>query len=927
MKRRVPHLAAALLIAAVWAAGGLEPLERHMMDARFRVLRTPASGDVVLVAIDPASLGTLSVWPWPRGYHATVLENLLAAGARTVAFDLDFSSPSHPEEDATFAEAIAAAGGRVVLPVFRQWQHGGAGGPELFGSMPLPDLAIGADLASINIRPEDGGMVRRYLMRDVGPAGEVPSLGAALAGATARDGEEAQAAAPPREDGEFWIDFGIAVETIPRISYADILTRRFRPDAIAGRAVIVGATAVELGDQVPVPVHATLPGPVLQALAAESIVQGRTMQRVAAGWIAAALLLSGWFLGPRIERSGWRLGLLGVAAGAALLAGTAMALQARHAVLVDTSPLAIGLASSWALGLARRTDRLNLRLIVQALKARRVEHRMRHVVRHSFEAIVTIGEDGRIESFNPAAREIFGLEEHEAIGSPFARLLFGPGDGAEPASVADAAPREVTGVRADGAHFPLELADTTFEAEGRRLRVAFMRDITHRRAQQRALEHQATHDALTGLPNRVLLHRRCVEALDAAQADGTPAAVLILDLDRFKEVNDTLGHQVGDRLLQQIAMRLRDPLRPVDTIARLGGDEFAILLPGVSMPEARAMAAGLIGRLEDPFRIDGLGLQVDASVGIAMYPDHGSEAAVLIQRGDVAMYVAKKVRNTVAVYDPEQDFHSVRHLTLKGELRQAIDRDELVLYYQPKISSATGRADGAEALMRWRHPRHGLVPPGEFIPLAEHTGLIKPMTQWALDAAMRQCAAWRKLGLDLPISVNCSARNLLEEDLPGTIEQALRRHGLDPRSLILEITETAIIEDPQGALEVLTLLAGLGVRISIDDFGTGYSSMEYLTRLPASELKIDRSFVMGILREENNAIIVRSIIDLAHNLGLRAVAEGVDSEEAWQVVRSLGCDASQGFHFARPIDAAEFVTWARTSRWGCLTSEAQVIRA
>jgi EAL domain-containing protein (putative c-di-GMP-specific phosphodiesterase class I) len=332
--------------------------------------------------------------------------------------------------------------------------------------------------------------------------------------------------------------------------------------------------------------------------------------------------------------------------------------------------------------------------------------------------------------------------------------------------------------------------------------------------------------------------------------------------------------------------------------------------------EAQSIATGFIGSLAHPFELDGLILQVDASIGIAMYPDHGTEATALLQRGDVAMYVAKNVRNTVAVYSPEEDFNSVRHLTLKGELRQAVEEDHLVLYYQPKISSATGRVTGVEALLRWQHPRHGLVPPAEFIPLAEYTGLIKPMTHWVLEAALCQHAQWRSMGLDIPISVNCSARNLLEEDLPGTVQAKLAAHGISPDRLVLEITETAIIEDPRAALDVLTMLADLGVMISIDDFGTGYSSLEYLIKLPATELKIDRSFVLGIGKDESNAVVVRSTIDLAHNLGMKAVAEGVDSMEVWEKLRTLGCDMSQGYLFSKPVSAADFIRWLDESPWG-----------
>ena len=789
MKGRVPHLAAALLVAIAYAAGGLEVLERHLMDARFRILKHSASGKVAVVTIDPASLQRLGVWPWPRGYHATVVENLIAAGARTVAFDVDFSSRSIPEEDRAFAEAIEAASPRVVLPVFQQFQPGLDGSSVRFGTAPLPELAASARLAGINVRPEPDGLVRRARMMESGPEGPVASLPATIA-----------TGAGSLED--FYIDYGIRPESVTRISYADVLTGLFDPRVVGGKEVIVGATAIQLGDQIPVPVHTILPGPILQAIAAETLILNRPLYRSPV-WIGVVgVLLAGLLAGPWIGGASWRGGAVTASCCAAGLFVLSCVVQAVSPLMIDVSPMALGCAGFWTIGLVRSLDQQNLRLLLQAVSMRGTETRMRHVVENSIEGIVTVGEDGRIESFNPAATAIFGLTEEAAVGQPFSRLFCDTTG--MPASVetgASQAAYEAIGMRRDGTTFPIEMTDTRFTTEGRPLRVAFMRDITLRKSQQEALEHQATHDVLTGLPNRVMLKTRIDELLARGRGAETPMAFLILDLDRFKEVNDTLGHQVGDRLLQQIAERLREPLRACDTIARLGGDEFAILLPDTTLAEAQSIASGFIGSLAHSFELDGLILQVDASIGIAMYPDHGTEATTLLQRGDVAMYVAKRARNTFAVYSPEEDFNSVRHLTLKGELRQAVEENHLVLYYQPKISSTTGRVEGAEALMRWQHPKHGLVPPSEFIPLAEYTGLIKPMTHWVLEAAIRQCAQWQAMGIDLPISVNCSARNLLEEDLPGTIQSKLTAHGVAPERLVLEITETAIIEDPQGALE------------------------------------------------------------------------------------------------------------------------------
>ncbi len=896
LRKRLGHLVIALVAAALYLAGALEPIENALTDLRFRLLTRPAAGDLVVVRIDPESLRTLDVWPWPRGYHATVLENLIEAGAERVAFDIDFSSRSDPEEDAALASALAASGGRAILPVFHQRQADGG----LTLTSPMPAFARHAALASINIIPETNGLVRRYRSTDPGGTG-LPSLAIALAGE----------ASP--EPGTFWIDYGIDVETIPQLSYVDALTGRSDAGGVRGKRVIVGSTAVELGDQVAVPVHTTLAGPLLQALAYDAIATGRILRGASPALCAALVVLLGGLAGSAVASASWRRGLLVVTSASLGFFAAAMAAQTSLGTLVDISPLILTMAGSYGLGLVERIDRQRVRIVLESVRARRSETMMRHVVENSFEAIVTIDDSGNVETFNAAAEALFRCSAADALGRPAGDLLHGLGDeGLAPGQ----ARREALARRRDGSNCLVEVTLSRFNLGGRELRVGFIRDITERKRQQRALEHQATHDALTDLPNRVMLQSRMAGAISSARRGGRPFAFMILDLDRFKEVNDTLGHQVGDVLLKEIAVRLVRPLGPDDTIARLGGDEFAVIIPGADRERAGVMAERLIGTLREPFRLQDLTLMVDTSIGIAMYPEHGTEASLLVQRADVAMYVSKKVRNTVSFYDPVADFNSVRHLTLKGQLGQAVDEGLLVLHYQPKISTNTGRVEGVEALVRWSHPQLGLVSPIEFIPLAEYTGLIKPITHWVLETALRQCAAWRSRGLDLPISVNCSARNLLEEDLPGAIGDRLRAFDLPADRLTLEITETAIIEDPRRALDVVTELAALGVRISIDDFGTGYSSLNYLKRLPADEIKIDKSFVMGMASHEDDAVIVRSTVDLAHNLGLRAVAEGVDSKEVFDRLARLGCDSAQGYYFSRPLPAEALVEWCDASPWG-----------
>jgi len=440
------------------------------------------------------------------------------------------------------------------------------------------------------------------------------------------------------------------------------------------------------------------------------------------------------------------------------------------------------------------------------------------------------------------------------------------------------------------------------------------------RAQTTALEqramHDVTHDALTDLPNRVLFRDRLEQALHAAQHDSTHTAILMMDLDRFKEINDTLGHFNGDRLLKQVAARLQGIMQETATVARLGGDEFAILLPKILVGKEAEEVARKIGKaLQAPFGLEGLKLDVQASIGIAVYPEHGSDADTLLQRADVAMYMAKQEKTGYIVYDPKHDKHSPHRLTLMGELRHAIESDELVLYYQPKAKIKTGEIAEVEALVRWQHPQHDLMPPDEFIPLAERTGLIKPLTIWVLNHALRQHSIWKEQGLDIGVAVNMSAHGLLDLELPDLIAGVLASHNAAPDRLVLEITETSIMVDQERALQILTRLADMGVRLSIDDFGTGYSSLAYLSKLPVCEIKIDKSFVMDMNENEKHAMIVRATIDLAHNLGLEVIAEGTCAKEIFAQLESLDCDAAQGHYISPPISAEEFEHWRNESQW------------
>jgi diguanylate cyclase (GGDEF)-like protein len=481
----------------------------------------------------------------------------------------------------------------------------------------------------------------------------------------------------------------------------------------------------------------------------------------------------------------------------------------------------------------------------------------------------------------------------------------------------------VTATRVHVPTLAVTLAALTLFTVGARLTLSF-RDVISL-AETRT---QARTDELTGLANR----RALVAALGQARtrdADGgePDLALLLIDLDKFKEINDSLGHHVGDELLRQLASRLQRHVRPGDLLARLGGDEFAILLaPGSQQAAAEVVAQRMVGALDEPFALDDLTLHVRGSIGVALWPLHCADPLQLLQRADVAMYTAKSARTRLALYNVEQDPHSRTRVETLEALRTALTRGELVCHYQPKVYLADGVAHSAEALVRWQHPERGLLSPDEFIPLAEQAGLMRPLTLVVLEIALRQVSEWRSTGYRLSVAVNLSVTNLLDADLPSDVSRLLSKHELPAEALILEITETVLMADSSRAKAVVEALHALGVGLSDDDYGTGYSSLAYLQDLAIDELKLDRSFVRRLSEDPRSAAIVRSTVDLAHSLGLRIVAEGVEDRETLLTLDNYGCDVIQGYFFSRPLPTAELTRWLDKQsdrQWGVTTGADQ----
>jgi diguanylate cyclase (GGDEF)-like protein/PAS domain S-box-containing protein len=561
-----------------------------------------------------------------------------------------------------------------------------------------------------------------------------------------------------------------------------------------------------------------------------------------------------------------------------------------------------------------------------ALRASEV--RSRAVLQNVADAIVTAGEGGLIDSFNRSARALFGYREEEVIGLPL-QLIVAPSHHREfsesarakwsllTASDIPAESSDTMGCRKDGSCFPMEMDISQMQIGQRTFTIACLRDVSGRKAYTDALEHRTLHDELTDLPNRALFADRLDEAIRSAAREDEPRGVVLVDLDRFGEINEALGREKADAVLQAVARRLRGAMRDPDTVARMGGDSFGILPTGETDVEAAAAIAWKIREVfKQPFLLGGDSVEVRASIGIALFPQHGRSSAELLRRADLAVFQAKSSGEGLAVFVADSEDQTARRLTLLNELRGGIGRGELVLHYQPKIDLTAGRrTTGVEALVRWQHPTEGLLMPAQFMPEAERSELIEPLTKWVLNEALRQQRQWSDEGLELTVAVNISARSLTRHgELPDTVAKLTEKWGIPAGRLILELTENAIID--ADLAKVLDLLHAMGERLSIDDFGTGHSSLSYLQQLTIDEIKIDRSFVVNLPSVPGDAVIVRSIIELAHNLGLMVVAEGVEDEAALEMLVADGCDSAQGYYFSRPCPAAELTTWLVESPFG-----------
>ena len=906
------------------AYDSLEPLSRPAL--------TPP--DAVVVAVDEATLEALGRWPWNRAVHAELIDRLTASGVRAIGMPLLLSEAAPGDDE--LAAALAASG-RVVLAVApRTADREGGGVGELLPNSTLAPRA--AALGHVDVALDADGLARRTFARAGSEHAHWSALALATLGVAARtgtaggDGIDARRGGGLRRVGASlpWVREGELLLPVPdaqgnprTLSYHSLLEQPARAYELAGRTVFIGVTAVGLDGGLATP--ASLAGKPMAAVefharAYEALRTGTVYRSTSAllptGLALALAAAAAWLLGRNRHGGALTLGVLAAVP-------PALSVLALGSLKLWIPPTAawLTLAVGGLLWLLRRLRSTRGSLV-------RARHDADATLRSITDAVITIDERGRVTMINPVAERLTGLGRTAARGLTLAELI---GDFSAQADAASAAVHDTLG-RRESVRLPEPLRWRAPDGSERALRmttapigevgkdgegaVIVLSDVTETLAITARLQHEATHDLLTGLPNRALLLDRLQQALAGAIRRGSLVAMLFVDLDRFKRINDSLGHYVGDEVLRVVAERLQASVRAGDTVARWGGDEFIILMDNLADHSAVVrVARKLIDLLEREVETTGgTGIVLSCSVGISIGPQDSADAQTLLSMADKAMYRAKlEGGSRYTFYGPEMNTWSRDRLSLEAALRHGLANREFELFYQPQIDVASGRLAGLESLIRWHRPERGLVRPDEFIPAAEESGIIRSIGEWAIHEAAEQAARWHQNGLlGAPLAVNVSARQCSDMAIVDTIRTTLADTGLEPRMFKVELTESTAMRDPERAAELLRSIHALGAGIAVDDFGTGYSSLSLLKRFPISELKIDKSFVSDIAKDSDDAAIVRSTIALAHGLGIEVVAEGVETESQLAFLARHGCDSAQGFLFAKPLPAGEIRAWLDT---------------
>ncbi len=888
--------------------------------------RAPAD-DIIIVAVDEQSLMKLGRWPWSRRLHAKLVNKLTEVGVQAIALNIAFVEPNvdDPEADAALAKAVAE-NGKVVQPVMNaQLRTNG----QLVELLPIPELAlVAAGLGHVDVELDRDGIARSVFLKAGLGSPRWSSLGLAMLEIanpsdwqrlSEQRNHHSRQVSPYHwvRDHKVLIPFAGPPGYYPRLSYVEALRNDIAPETFSNKFVFIGVTAAALGDQLPTPVSGqthTMSGVEFHANVLDALRKGLAIQPLNLMWrlvltssLVLPVILIYVYLSPR-----WTLLTALVQLVIAFM--ISLLLLRGFALWFPPAPALLTLGLSYPLWSWCRLVRL-----VRSLSAEK--ERSQVTLNSIGDAVITTSAAGIVDYMNPIAEMLTNCRLREVQGQPL-----------------DAVLKIVNGHSAKQLVYPvaqclreeriIKLGEDTFlisrsgREYGVRVSAAPIRDqagailgvvlaisdITNIRRMAQQMIFMSNHDALTQLPNRRMLQDRLEHAIAHAHRANRSVAVLFVNLDRFKRVNDSLGHAAGDTLLRIVAVRLKACVRKGDTVARLGGDEFVVLLEELAHADGSIVVAyKILEAMKTPFRVNEREFFVTCTIGISLFPCNGEDVETLLKNANTAMHRAKEWGcNNVQLYAPEMNARAIDRFILENDLRHALEEVELVPYYQPQVSLKNGDVIGVEVLLRWQHPRLGVISPAEFIPLAEENGLIVPIGAWVLKTACKQAKAWLDAGLPIKlISVNLSPRQFLEAELADSVAHTLRETGLEARYLELEITESLLMKDVERTVATLYALKTIGVQLSIDDFGTGYSSLNYLRRFPIDRLKIDQSFVREVTTDPDNAAITLAMITLAHSLNIKVIAEGVEHEGQLAFLKAKHCDEMQGFFFSHPLPSEE----------------------
>lgn len=910
-KMRLAGAAVLALLLLAQTASLFAPLDRFLSDKRYFLSDRAASGGIVFVAIDKQSLDAVGVWPWPRSVHAQITDRLHTLGAADIVFDIDFSTPSTPENDTAFAEAIARTEGKVTLPIFLQKPDAGDADALPIITAPIEPLAQWAWLAAVNVYPDPDGRVRRFPAVQQLSGEVIASVPASIAGKATGTG------------GTIGIDFGIDANSVPVISAAELLKGAVAPERVAGRTVVVGAYATELRDIYVVPKYGVMPGALLQIVAAETLLADRDITQprslVADIAIFAGLIILLYAMRKRGALvAGTALLLFSVAAEA-----VAAVLYLDRAMLVPTAFVHVSTVSAFGLRTVLQSGLLQALTQEARADARNMRRVLQKVVHDNFDAIVVIDEGGNVLDASEAVTEVFktgpDVPERGVAASGFLpeRLCTETCDTIRAARAGQAPRPEIrtmTITDADGQQRAIEYTiglsqlDSADASDGGQIVACLTaRDITERLTYEKRLKRLSDHDGMTGAWRR----HAFLDAADSAfaqAAKGENHTIVAINLHRFKTVNIALGREAGNAVLRAVAGRLRNAERRVLGPARLGGDTFAILI-GDTEDEADAQfaAAAIADIVTAPYRVGRGCAQVGVQAGVALW-QHGADAnesaEAVLDRAEMALDEARQASGArIVFFDKALAEQRTRARVIERDLWGALERNELSLHYQLQVGLADGAAHGAEALMRWQHPEIGPVSPAEFTAIAEANGSITALGRWAISTACREAATWPE---PLSVAVNAAPQHFASESIVSDVEVALAESGLDPSRLTIELVESELLDTDEEIAKRIRSLQKLGVSIALDDFGTGYSGIGYLSRVPFDKLKIDRQFTMGLETNPEAEAIIRSVVLLGQAFNATVVCEGVETGEQERILRRIGCTEGQGYLYSRPLPADQF---------------------